>query len=404
MKGSDVMELDRQLVRLKCQLVNRGYSTGTIKMYEQCWIHLRKTAQNMGIQEFNEALAKAFIDDRKKNQNFQKNEKKYLRCLEMIRFFLTNNDIPSHALRLEPLSAYYQSILDCYVNTAISLNQSKSTLKTKKSRIRKFLLYLESLSLDDIKFLTPDMLLNFMSLLNTNYSSSYTRGGILYSVRDFLHFCTINYDTPKKLPLLIKKIHTNPNETLPTVYSPSEIQLILQSVDRTTRFGKRTFAMLILFASLGLRSSDVICLKMSSINWKNGTLDFFQHKTGVFCELCLTETTQFALMDYIKTNRMGANPDDYLFVRTRAPLGPLRGQSGIYRLISTHIKKSGVNTEGKATGPHSLRHSMASRMLHNEIELPVISTALGHSSTKNTTRYLTIAIEKLRSIALEVPL
>ena len=193
------MELDRQLVRLKCQLVNRGYSTGTIKMYEQCWIHLRKIAQNMGIEEFNESLAKAFIDDRKKNQNFQKNEKKYLRCLEMIRFFLTNNDIPSHALRLEPLSAYYQSILDCYVNTAISLNQSKSTLKTKKSRIRKFLLYLESLSLDDIKLLTPDMLLNFMSLLNTNYSSSYTIGGILYSVRDFLHFCTINYDTPKKL-------------------------------------------------------------------------------------------------------------------------------------------------------------------------------------------------------------
>lgn len=76
MKGSDVMELDRQLVRLKCQLVNRGYSTGTIKMYEQCWIHLRKIAQNMGIEEFNESLAKAFIDDRKKNQNFQKNEKK----------------------------------------------------------------------------------------------------------------------------------------------------------------------------------------------------------------------------------------------------------------------------------------------------------------------------------------
>lgn len=405
LKGFDVMELDKQLIRLNNQLVTRGYSIRTIRLYEQCWIHLRRVAQDMNLEKFTEELAEAFIDDRKKHsRNFERNEKKYLRCMEMIRYFLIFDDIPYVALRLESLSDYYQSILDSYLAYAMSLNQSKSTLKTKKSRIRKFLLYLESQNIEDIRVLTADSLLDFMNLLNTNYSSSYTRGGILYSLRDFLHFCSTNYDTSIKLPSLIKKIHTNPNETLPSVFSPSEIQLILQSVDRTTSFGKRTFAMLILFTSLGLRSSDIINLKMSSINWENNTLDFFQHKTGIFCEFFLMEATQMALMDYIKAYRMDAEPGDYLFVRTRAPLGPLQATAGIYYLISNHIKKSGVEIQGRSMGPHALRHSMASRMLHNEVELPIISQALGHSSTQNTTRYLTIDMDRLRSIALEVPL
>ena len=179
LKGFDVMELDKQLIRLNNQLVTRGYSVRTIRLYEQYWIHLRRVAQDMNLEKFTEELAEAFIDDRKKHsRNFERNEKKYLRCMEMIRYFLIFDDIPYVALRLESLSDYYQSILDSYLAYAMSLNQSKSTLKTKKSRIRKFLLYLESQNIEDIRVLTADSLLDFMNLLNTNYSSSYTRGGI----------------------------------------------------------------------------------------------------------------------------------------------------------------------------------------------------------------------------------
>src|SRR5699024_3182657 len=116
LKGFDVMELDKQLIRLNNQLVTRGYSVRTIRLYEQCWIHLRKVAQDMNLEEFTEELAGAFIDDRKKHsRSFERNEKKYLRYMEMIRYFLIFEDIPYDALRLEPLSDYYQSILDNYL-------------------------------------------------------------------------------------------------------------------------------------------------------------------------------------------------------------------------------------------------------------------------------------------------
>ena len=54
-------------------------------------------------------------------------------------------------------------------------------------------------------------------------------------------------------------------------------------------------------------------------------------------------------------------------------------------------------------GLHSLRHSLASNMLKNNIEISTISGILGHSSIDVTNIYLSINEEQLRMLALEVP-
>jgi site-specific recombinase XerD len=57
---------------------------------------------------------------------------------------------------------------------------------------------------------------------------------------------------------------------------------------------------------------------------------------------------------------------------------------------------------GKKRGPHALRHSLASRLLEENVHLPVISEILGHATTETTAFYLTIGIDQLRRCALEV--
>lgn len=301
------------------------------------------------------------------------------------------------------MSTYFQILLDEYTHWLVKENQSKSSVKTKRSRIRIFLSYLENHKLSDISELTTEILLDFMKSLTSTYSSSYTKGGLLYTLRDFLKYCVTCYNTNHRMPSLIKNIHTNPNESMSSVYTPNEIHTILNSVDCSTNIGKQTFAMLVIFSVLGLRSSDVIHLRLSSIHWDDNTLNFFQHKTGAFCQLHMTRSVQLALMEHIKANRPNATQNMNVFLRTRSPIIPFEGTSGIYRIVSTCIKQSGVSIKGRSLGPHSLRHSMASRMLIHEIELPVISAALGHTSTKNTSRYLRIDTELLRTVALEVP-
>mgnify|MGYP002598058215 CR=1 FL=1 len=61
-----------------------------------------------------------------------------------------------------------------------------------------------------------------------------------------------------------------------------------------------------------------------------------------------------------------------------------------------------VHFEGKKKGSHTLRHSLASRLLEHEIPLPVISEILGHTTTETTMTYLRIDITELRKCALEV--
>jgi len=50
---------------------------------------------------------------------------------------------------------------------------------------------------------------------------------------------------------------------------------------------------------------------------------------------------------------------------------------------------------------HSLRHTLASVMLANDVELPVISSVLGHVTSEATSVYLHTDIARLRECALD---
>jgi integrase len=58
--------------------------------------------------------------------------------------------------------------------------------------------------------------------------------------------------------------------------------------------------------------------------------------------------------------------------------------------ISPHKKK----------GMHSLRHTLASRLLAENTPLPVISDILGHISSDSTAVYLKVDVSRLRECAL----
>lgn len=53
-------------------------------------------------------------------------------------------------------------------------------------------------------------------------------------------------------------------------------------------------------------------------------------------------------------------------------------------------------------GLHSMRHSIAGNMLNEGTPMPVVSEVLNHSKTDTTMHYTKIAVEQLKSCALEV--
>ena len=114
----------------------------------------------------------------------------------------------------------------------------------------------------------------------------------------------------------------------------------------------------------------------------------------------LPEDLGLAIIDYLKFGRPKCD-DQRIFIRHRAPIGPFISSS-IYSIVSGYVSKAGLLIQGKKRGPHALRHSLASRLLEENIPLPVISEILGHADTNTTAVYLSIDISKLRICALEV--
>ena len=72
-------------------------------------------------------------------------------------------------------------------------------------------------------------------------------------------------------------------------------------------------------------------------------------------------------------------------------------------VITQYMDKAMVSYSGRKHGLHSMRHSLASNLLKNNTPYPVITGILGHENISTTRLYLSIDIEQLRSVALEVP-
>ena len=160
--------------------------------------------------------------------------------------------------------------------------------------------------------------------------------------------------------------------------------------------------MLLLAARLGIRSGDIISLKLDDINWPACCLKFTQNKTQRPLSLQLFQDVTEAIIDYLQTARPESTYRE-LFLKTRAPHGPLKSAGTFYCIIKNALKKSNVELAvGIPRGVHALRHTLATNLLKHGQSMESIASVLGHSSIESTRVYTHVDIEALRSVALEV--
>lgn len=220
------------------------------------------------------------------------------------------------------------------------------------------------------------------------------------AVRYYLKFCYENGFMEKEMFSKLPNPHYNRQSRLPSSYSADEVTKLLESIDLGNPCGIRDYAIILLIARLGLRSSDVANLRFSNIDWEGDVIRLTQVKTGNPLELPLLEDVGEAIIRYLKNARPKSD-SDHVFVRQVPPYTEFN-PSAVGSLVRVHLQKSGIHLEGKKKGSHTLRHSLASRLLEHEIPLPVISEILGHATTETTMAYLRIDIAELKKCALEV--
>jgi site-specific recombinase XerD len=172
---------------------------------------------------------------------------------------------------------------------------------------------------------------------------------------------------------------------LPVVLTQSEIQTIL---DATPTLKYRT-----IFAttySAGLRTSEVARLRLADIDSENMRIRIDQGKGGKDRFGILAQTTLELLREHWKTCR----PPVYLFTPENTTDRPISTRA-IQRAFQLTLEKTPIQ---KVASVRSLRHSFATHLLDDGVDLYFIKHLLGHADIKTTTIYLHLSGKRLAHV------
>jgi integrase len=164
--------------------------------------------------------------------------------------------------------------------------------------------------------------------------------------------------------------------------------------------GRRDYAIFLLIATYGLRTSEVAGLRLDDVEWRASRLRVRRPKTRTPLVLPLTDAVGAALLDYLRHARPPRPACRALFLRVRAPAGPL-ARTGVTEAFQGWTRRSRLPIPYH--GPHCLRHSLAVHLLRQGTSLKAIGDLLGHRSPESTCVYLRLDVEDLRDAALPLP-
>lgn len=206
-------------------------------------------------------------------------------------------------------------------------------------------------------------------------------------VRDRLY----ELDTPR----------TYRDELPPRALPWASVLRLLRSIDRSSRNGWRDLCILHLVAYYGLRPSEVVTLRLDSIDWEQELLHVYQSKTCSPLTLPLEARTLNLLRGYLQHGRIGGvSASPMLFLRARCPYIPLE-RFAVGDIFHKRMREAGLPDCGKHV--YRLRHTFAMRLLSRGVGMKAIGDVLGHHSFYGTSAYLRLDVAMLRDVALPVP-
>ncbi len=170
---------------------------------------------------------------------------------------------------------------------------------------------------------------------------------------------------------------------LPSVLDKSEIQAILRSIDNL-----KHRSMISLIYSAGLRRSELIHLKISDVDSARMQVFIRGGKGNKDRYSLLSKTVLPELRKYYVQYK----PKEYLF---EGPQGNRYSPSSLRKILDRAIKKAGIK---KRVTLHTLRHSFATHLLEDGVDLRYIQTLLGHHSSQTTEIYTHVAKHQLQGI------
>ena len=375
-----------------------NYTKKRISVYKTLWKRgIVPFMEAKGLLVYNPSIGAMFIDTCHYNGTVRPQEREKIRSIQVLDDMLLTGSIRKHCFTpvFHRLDGEIGQEMEKLIQHLTDLRRSSVTIGDYRLYLSEFLYHLGTEGVRHKEEIAEKHIVSFVLSHPTN------KVNIVSALRVLFRFWKEEHILERDFNEFFESFRVRHPERVPSFFTKEEVMRIEDSISRSSGVGKRDYAMTLLASRLGLRASDIANLRFDQIDWDNNLITLSMQKTQKVLQLPLLAEVGNAVIDYLRNGRPKTSLDQ-VFISSRAPFTGAT-KSSVCAAIQRAIITSGVDVNLKHHGPHSLRHSLASAMLHEETSLPVISESLGHRHTDTTMVYLKIDIPSLMKCALAVP-
>jgi site-specific recombinase XerD len=405
---SENLPLGRLVMDALGELERLGYSRRSRDRYRAIWEHFIEFSHQRKLgDEFSGDLTARFVEqyragDKQAHKPGEGWRRHIVFGVKALEEFAQHGRIERAFSDLEKvhlLPAMKNTLRDYEQYGKDRLQLRPSTLRT---RTRELTIFLDFLNTRKARTLDQIQALDLSEFLSCRgHLMPHTVSRLVSDVRSFLRFLTMRGILQKDLGAELPTIRVPRDASIPSVWDHELIIKLLGAIDRSSAKGKRDYAILLLACRLGLRAGDIRTLKLDHLRWEDSRIEMTQSKTTTPLSLPLTEEVGEALIDYLKSGRPKTAHRE-VFLKLNPPFDPFGGSNNLYDIVTYWRQLAGITFRTpQRRGIHSLRHSLATRLLEQGTPFHTIAEILGHTSLESTRIYAKADVEALRSVALD---
>lgn len=270
----------------------------------------------------------------------------------------------------------FEQHLEDFIKELQGKNSSIHTITAYTTDIRQFLKYVRenNLSVQAPTDMTKQDVTDFLSFLSLQGRTGVTRARKLAALKEFFQFLMSSgmiTKSPCDTVSMPKRERKQRN-----YLRPDEYATLLSCAGSHPR----DFAILQLFLQTGIRVGELVQLKLSDIDLKEGVLKISSGKGKKQREIDLEKKAISALKNYLSTRQETGS--DHLFLSYQ---GSGMSDRAVKKLVEKYKRQAGIT---KHFSCHSLRHTFASYKAEHGVSAFQLQQWLGHASVTTSQIYV----------------
>ena len=375
-------------------LIKLSYPESSIKHYRTILNRLECYMMKNGYNSYTEELGATFLEYKNSCQQYNQEYMNHMAVvIRRVNEFISGENFNIVKQRTGIICpSQFSAVFEKYLDRMRLVGYREGTIRHNKRHCLNMLTAFAEEGITELSDIKPSNIYRYIEQASDKPRLS-------SPLRSFFSYLFKVNITEHNLSLVVPSIRKP--RPIPSVYTTEEIDKFLATFDRSTTAGKRDYAMVLLALRLGLRSCDIINLKILDVNFQTKKINFIQVKTLIPQSLELLPKIEDALISYLSSGRPNiAIPN--VFLTLKAPIRQLRGHS-VHHATSSHLKKAGIVIGDRKQGGHSLRMTLASELVSEKVPYEAVRKILGQDHPASAKKYVKFDTEQLRRCAIKTP-